>query len=102
MGDVVDVEEDDMGDAWCVAPTEACSFVALAVFPNKEDAERYVALLRYGPQEVQHVRRPGHTARTSAHPLRQLLRREGRACGPREGDALMATRCMSAVPKGEQ
>ncbi len=46
MGDVVDVEEDDMGDAWCVAPTEACSFVALAVFPNKEDAERYVALLR--------------------------------------------------------
>lgn len=46
MSDVVDVEEDDMGDAWCVAPTEACSFVALAVFPNKEDAERFVALLR--------------------------------------------------------
>ncbi len=42
----VDVEEDDMGDAWCVAPTEACTFVAIAVFADKRDAERFVALLR--------------------------------------------------------
>lgn len=46
MAESVDVEEDDMGDAWCVAPTEACSFDALAVFSSKEDAERFVALLR--------------------------------------------------------
>jgi hypothetical protein len=44
--ETVDVEEDDMGDAWCVAPTEACSLVVLAVFSNKKDAERFVALLR--------------------------------------------------------
>lgn len=41
LSEVVDVEEDTLEDAWCVAPTEACTFVALAVFARKIDAQRF-------------------------------------------------------------
>lgn len=42
----VDVEEDNLYEAWCVTPTESCTFVALAVFVEKKDAEAFVTILR--------------------------------------------------------
>jgi hypothetical protein len=44
--EVVDIEEDPIDEAWCVAPTEACSFVAIAVFAEKKDAELFLAVYR--------------------------------------------------------
>lgn len=37
----IDVEEDVMREAWAVAPTEACTFVALAIFVRKRDAQAF-------------------------------------------------------------
>ena len=42
----IDIEEDAMDDAWVIAPTEACSFMALAVFARKRDATAFLKLLR--------------------------------------------------------
>jgi hypothetical protein len=41
VSEEVDVEDDAIELGWAVAPTEACTFVALAVFARKRDAERF-------------------------------------------------------------
>ena len=42
----IDVEEDEIATGWAIAPTEACTFVALAVFQTKRHAERFLTMLR--------------------------------------------------------
>lgn len=46
LSETVDVEEDEILTGWAIAPTEACTFVALAVFVEKRDAEVFLAILR--------------------------------------------------------
>jgi hypothetical protein len=41
----VDIENDYMFQAWAVAPTEACTFVALAVFSRKSDATAFAKMM---------------------------------------------------------
>ena len=41
VSEAIDIEEDDLTDAWAVAPTEACWFTALAVFREKKHAQEY-------------------------------------------------------------
>ena len=46
MPETIDVEEDLISEGWAVAPTEACSFVAIAVFTERGDAETFRARQR--------------------------------------------------------
>jgi hypothetical protein len=39
--ETVDLEEDELENAWAVAPTESCWFTALAVFRVKKHAQDY-------------------------------------------------------------
>jgi hypothetical protein len=48
MTEPIDIEMDDMLEAWAVAPTEACTFVPLAVFARKSDATAFARLMNMG------------------------------------------------------